>query len=94
MAQFEASMSGVVLCGVVMDVGSGLARGKISLSLSLSLYIYIYIYIYILYILYIYNLASDDQAQRRYIRYIDAVVKSSYEVDLALQIGLANQVLY
>ena len=88
MAQFEASMSGVVLCGVVMDVGSGLARGKISLSLSLS--IYIYIYIYSIYSIYIYNLASDDQAQRRYISYIDAVVKSSYEVDLALQTGLAN----
>ena len=60
MAQLVASMSGVVLGGVVEVVGSNLARGKIftasigsvdslylSLSLSLSLSIYIYIYIYI-----------------------------------------------
>ena len=59
--QLVASMSGVVLGGVVEVVGSNLDRGKIftasigsvdslypslSLSLSLSLYIYIYIYIY------------------------------------------------
>ena len=56
-AQLVASMAGVVLGGVVMVVGSNLARGKIitasvgsvdslyiSLSLSLSLSIYIYIY--------------------------------------------------
>ena len=56
MAQLVASMSGVVLGGVVEVVGSNLVRGKIftasigsvdslypSLSLSLSLSIYIYI---------------------------------------------------
>ena len=49
-AQLVASMSGVVLGGVVMVVGSNLARGKIFTasissvdSLSLSIYIYIYI---------------------------------------------------
>ena len=54
MAQLVASMSGVVLGGVVEVVGSNLARGKIFTasigsvdSLYPSVYIYIYIYIYI-----------------------------------------------
>ena len=54
MAQMVASMSGVVLGGVVEVVGSNLARGKIFTasigsvdSLYPSVYIYIYIYIYI-----------------------------------------------
>ena len=51
-AQLVASMSGVVLGGVVEVVGSNLARGKIftaSIGSVDSLYpsIYIYIYIYI-----------------------------------------------
>ena len=53
MAQLVASMSGVVLGGVVEVVGSNLARGKIFTasigsvdSLYPSVYIYIYIYIY------------------------------------------------
>ena len=53
MAQLVASMSGVVLGGVVEVVGSNLARGKIftasigsvdSLYPSVCIYIYIYIY--------------------------------------------------
>ena len=58
MAQLVASMSGVVLGGVVEVVGSNLARGKIftasigsvdSLYPSVFIYcLYIYIYIYIL----------------------------------------------
>ena len=55
MAQLVASMSGVVLGGVVEVVGSNLARGKIFTAsigsvdlLYPSVYIYIYIYIYIL----------------------------------------------
>ena len=56
-AQLVASTSGVVLGGVVMVVGSNLARGKIFtasigsvdslyiISLSFSLFLYIYIYI-------------------------------------------------
>ena len=54
MAQLVASMSGVVLGGVVEVVGSNLARGKIftaSIGSVDSLYPYVYIYIYI----YIYN---------------------------------------
>ena len=52
MAQLVASMSGVVLGGVVEVVGSNLARGKIftaSIGSVDSLYpsVYIYIYIYI-----------------------------------------------
>ena len=54
MAQLVASMSGVVLGGVVEVVGSNFARGKIFTasigsvdSLYPSVYIYIYIYIYI-----------------------------------------------
>ena len=54
MAQLVASMSGVVLGGIVEVVGSNLARGKIFTasigsvdSLYPSVYIYIYIYIYI-----------------------------------------------
>ena len=55
-AQLVASTSGVVLGGVVMVVGSNLARGKIFtasigsvdslyiISLSFSLFLYIYIY--------------------------------------------------
>ena len=46
MAQLVASMSGVVLGGVVEVVGSNLARGKIftaSIGSVDSLYIYIYI---------------------------------------------------
>ena len=62
MAQLVASMSGVVLGGVVEVVGSNLARGKIFTasicsvdSLYPSVYIYIYIYIYIyMYVKYIY----------------------------------------
>ena len=64
MAQLVASMSGVVLGGVVEVVGSILARGKIftasigsvsSLYPSVYIYIYIYIYIYNIYIyIYIY----------------------------------------
>ena len=53
MAQLVASMSGVVLGGVVEVVGSNLARGKIFTasigsvdSLYIPLYLYIYIYIY------------------------------------------------
>ena len=48
MAQLVASMSGVVLGGVVMVVGSNLARGEIftaSISSVDSLYTSIYIYI-------------------------------------------------
>ena len=57
MAQLVASMSGVVLGGVVEVVGSNLARGKIftaSIGSVDSLYPYIYphIYIYIFFILY------------------------------------------
>ena len=55
MAQLVASMSGVGLGGIVMVLGSNLARGKIFTasigsvdSLYPSVYIYIYIYIYIL----------------------------------------------
>ena len=66
MAQLVASMSGVVLGGVVDVVGSNLARGKIFTasigsvdSLYPSVYIYIYIYIY-LYILYIYCRVYDE----------------------------------
>ena len=62
MAQLVASMSGVVLGGVVEVVGSNLARGKIFTasigsvdSLYPSVYIYIYIYIYISIIDYIYS---------------------------------------
>ena len=54
MAQLVASVSGLVLGGVVEVVGSNLARGKIFTasigsvdSLYPSVYIYIYIYIYI-----------------------------------------------
>ena len=55
MAQLVASMSGVVLGGVVEVVGSNLARGKIftaSIGSVDSLYpsVYIYIYIYLIYI--------------------------------------------
>ena len=49
MAQLVASMSGVVLGGVVEVVGSNLARGKIftaSTSAQLIHYIPLYIYIY------------------------------------------------
>ena len=52
-AQLVASMSGVGLGGIVMVLGSNLARGKIFTasigsvdSLYPSVYIYIYIYIY------------------------------------------------
>ena len=55
MAQLVASMSGVVLGGVVEVVGSNLARGKIFTasigsvdSLYPSVYIYIYIYIHMI----------------------------------------------
>ena len=61
MAQLVASMSGVVLGGVVEVVGSNLARGKIFTSsigsvdsLYPSVYIYIYIYRYIYIDIYIY----------------------------------------
>ena len=50
MAQLVASMSGVVLGGVVEVVGSNLARGKIftaSIGSVDSLYPTVYIYIYI-----------------------------------------------
>ena len=56
-AQLVASMSGVVLGGVVEVVGSNLARGKIftasigsvdSQYPSVYIYIYIYIYMYML----------------------------------------------
>ena len=50
MAQLVASMSGVVLGGVVEVVGSNLARGKIftaSIGSVDSLYPSVYIYIYI-----------------------------------------------
>ena len=46
-AQLVASMSGVVLCGVVMVVGSNLARGKIftaSIGSVDSLYISVFIH--------------------------------------------------
>ena len=46
MAQLVASVSGVVLGGVVMVVGSNLARGKISISSVDSLYPSIYILSY------------------------------------------------
>ena len=52
MAQLVASMSGVVLGGVVEVVGSNLARGKIftaSIGSVDSLYPSVYIYIYIFY---------------------------------------------
>ena len=61
MAQLVASMSGVVLGGVVEVVGSNLARGKIftaSIGSVDSLYPYIYIYIYV----YIYERGSDKRA--------------------------------
>ena len=48
MAQLVASMSGVVLGGVVVVVGSNLARGKIfkaSIGSVDSLYLSVYIYI-------------------------------------------------
>ena len=51
MAQLVASMSGVVLGGVVEVVGSNLARGKIftaSIGSVDSLYPSVYIYIYII----------------------------------------------
>ena len=56
MAQLVASMSGVVLGGVVEVVGSNLARGKIftaSIGSVDSLYpsVYIYIVIYIITVL-------------------------------------------
>ena len=44
MAQLVASMSGVVLGGVVEVVGSNLARGKIFTSAQLIHYISLYIY--------------------------------------------------
>ena len=53
MAQFVASVSGVVLGGVAEVMGSNLARGKIftasigsvdSIYISLPIYTYIYIY--------------------------------------------------
>ena len=50
MAQLVASMSSVVLGGVVEVVGSNLARGKIftaSIGSVDSLYPFVYIYIYI-----------------------------------------------
>ena len=50
MAQLVASMSGVVLGGVVMVVGSNLARGKIftaSMGSVDSLYLSVYIHIYV-----------------------------------------------
>ena len=50
MAQFVASVSGVVLGGVAEVVGSNLARGKIftaSIGSVDSLYTSVYIYIYI-----------------------------------------------
>ena len=52
MAQLVASMSGVVLGGVVEVVGSNLARGEIftaSIGSVDSLYPSVYIYIYIIY---------------------------------------------
>ena len=64
MAQLVASMSGVVLGGVVEVVGSNLARGKIftaSLGSVDSLYpsVYIYfVYIYIYIYIYIYTLET------------------------------------
>ena len=48
MAQLVASMSGVVLGGIAMIVGSNLARGKIftaSIGSVDSLYLSVYIYI-------------------------------------------------
>ena len=57
MAQLVASMSGVVLGGVVEVVGSNLARGKIftaSIGSVDSLYIPPCIYIYIFFFIYIY----------------------------------------
>ena len=50
-AQLVTSLSGVVLGGVVMVVGSSLARGKISAQMSpyIPLYIYpSYIYVYLM----------------------------------------------
>ena len=47
MAQMVVSMSGVVLGGVVMVVGSNLARGKYLQHLSAQLIHYISVYIYI-----------------------------------------------
>ena len=47
MVQLVTSMSGVVLGGVVMDVGSNLARGKVftaSIGLVDSLYLFVFIY--------------------------------------------------
>ena len=69
MAQLVASMSVVVLGGVVEVVGSNLARGKIftasigsvdSLYPSVYIYIYIYIYINLAAILEICKLDSED----------------------------------
>ena len=50
MAQLAASMSGVLLGGVVMVVGSNLARGKTFTASNGSvdsLYPFVYIYIYL-----------------------------------------------
>ena len=45
MAQLVASTSGVVLGGVVMGVGSSLARGKYLQHLSAQLIHYIHLYL-------------------------------------------------
>ena len=64
MAQLVASMSGVVLGGVVEVVGSNLARGKIftaSIGSVDSLYPSVHIYIYqIKYTLFISTKAMND----------------------------------
>ena len=60
MAQLVASMSGVVLGGVAMVVGSNLARGKIftaSIGSVDSLYPYIYIFI-------LFGIFIDDEMKK------------------------------
>ena len=55
MAQLVASMSGVVLGGVVEVVGLNLARGKIFTASidSVDIYLYIYIYTHIFFLLFL-----------------------------------------
>ena len=66
MAQLVASMSGVVLGGVVMVVGSNLPRGKIFTASidSVDLYLPLYIYIYAtMHVSYIYTRNGPAQAR-------------------------------